>query len=77
MRTIITIKSVNNGAATIEVVCPFCGSVTTLSVNYDALKSWIDGSAKIQDVMPDVDPSTRELLISGICKSCQDDVFGE
>ena len=59
----------------IEVRCPFCGHVSILGVNEEDYLAW--GSGKLaQDYFPYLDDSEREILISGLCFKCQDDVFG-
>lgn len=63
--------------ATVEItkVCPFCGKVNHLIVNEEMYNRWISGES-IQRVFPMVNASERELLISGICYDCQDNIFG-
>ena len=45
-------------------VCPFCKSITWVSVPVEAYEAWLDGSA-----------TDRETLISGICPECQKEIF--
>ena len=59
----------------IEKRCPFCGQRYTVSVPTDGFVKWQEGEL-IQIAMPDVPASSREFLISGICRDCQDKVFG-
>lgn len=61
--------------ATVEMRCPFCGSVHTVDVNEDAYYAWQDGEL-IQNAMPDLSPTEREQLISHLCPECQKKVFG-
>lgn len=63
--------------ATVEItkVCPFCGKVNHLIVNQEMYNRWIDGEP-VQKVFYMVDASERELLMSGICHDCQNDIFG-
>jgi hypothetical protein len=42
--------------------------------NHD-LKRW-EGGELIQDAMPYLSAGERELLISGICETCFDKIFG-
>ncbi len=37
-------------------------------------RAWQNGK-HIQDAMPDTNPGEREMLISGICNDCFDDMF--
>jgi len=59
----------------IEVRCPFCGHISVLGVNEEDYLAW-DSGELAQNCFPYLDPSEREILISGLCFKCQDDVFG-
>jgi hypothetical protein len=60
----------------VSTTCPFCGLVTDIVCDKTAYDLWKDGMS-IQDAMPDMTPVDREMLISGICPSCWDDMFGD
>lgn len=60
----------------IETVCPFCGGVTIIDVNADDYAAWQAGELA-QNAFPYLDAADREVLISGICYNCQDEVFEE
>lgn len=60
----------------VPTTCPFCGHTTYIQCDKDAYDRWQNG-VSIQDAMPDMTPEDREMLISGICPSCWDDMFGE
>ena len=60
---------------TIEVHCPFCGHVSILGVDAKDCIAWKNGGL-VQDCFPYLDASEREILISGLCFKCQDEVFG-
>lgn len=55
--------------------CPFCGKAHEVEVNEMDYLDWQDG-ALIQDVMPYLSASERELLISGIDDACWGKMFG-
>ena len=55
--------------------CPFCGAVTIVTVDEDGLNAYNEG-ALVQKAFPDMSATEREVLISGICPKCQDDIFG-
>lgn len=57
------------------VICPFCGAESVVTVNADEYFAWQCGEL-IQNAMPNLDASTREMLISGMCPKCQEDIFG-
>ncbi len=62
--------------AVVKGVCPFCGEVWEVYVPAAGLKKWMDGAC-IQNAMPDVPAETREFLLSGMCRDCQNKIFGE
>ena len=61
----------------VETRCPFCGKINEVEVEHNAYFEWLYNGWNIQDAMPNVDASIREMLISGICPECQKKVFGE
>lgn len=55
-------------------VCPLCGkSWIVPDVDLDGYLAWRDG-ALIQQALPDMSPRQRELLISGTCDDCWNDM---
>lgn len=60
----------------ISKVCPFCGHVSEILVDDEVLKRMEDGE-RIQDILPGLPASEREVLISGICIDCQEKVFSD
>ncbi len=60
----------------IRRVCPFCGKVNRIIVNAESYRM-LQSGALIQRVFPMVSATEREILMSGICEDCQDDVFGK
>ena len=58
----------------VSVTCPMCGKKTTVSVPKDGLMRYQMG-AHIQDAFPNKSATEREYLLSGMCKSCQDNFF--
>ena len=57
--------------------CPFCSKEATVEVPLWGFMDWKNGEVPVQEAVPTLDASTREFLISGICPTCQDKVFGE
>lgn len=55
--------------------CPFCGRQYTISVPTDDFIEWQCGEL-IQNAMPYLSAENREFLISGICRECQEKIFG-
>ena len=60
----------------VEMRCPFCGEEHAVKVNLIQFEKWQNGEL-IQNAMPDLTPTEREQLISGLCPKCQAEVFGE
>lgn len=57
--------------------CPVCGTVREFFLPTDEVKRWQEG-AKIQTVWPDLSPTDREALISGVCSDrCWDILWAE
>ena len=59
----------------IEKTCSFCGERYICSFPTDGFIKWMGGEL-IQKAMPTVPATSREWLISGICRECQEKIFG-
>ena len=55
--------------------CPFCGCENKITVNEADYRSWRDGELA-QIAFPYLSADDREMLISGICPTCWDEMFG-
>jgi hypothetical protein len=55
--------------------CPFCGHANEVEVNEMDYLDWQDG-VLAQDAFPYLSANEREMLISGICPTCWDGMFG-
>lgn len=60
----------------VEMTCPFCGENHEVEANFAGYEAWQNGEL-IQNAMPELSPTEREQLISGLCPKCQAKVFGE
>ena len=60
----------------LEVRCPFCGAISNIPCDENALARY-DAGALVQDAFPQMDPVTREILVSGMCRACQSSFFEE
>jgi hypothetical protein len=60
---------------TVTAECRLCGRTYELKVNPGDFMDWRKGK-HIQDAMPYLSAGDRELLISGTCESCFDELFG-
>ena len=56
--------------------CPLCKAHTTISMPDSTFAKWNNGM-RIQDAWPEGTSYEREVLISGICAVCQEDIFDE
>ena len=60
----------------VDLTCPFCGANHAVEVNLAQFEAWQNGEL-IQNAMPDLTPTEREQLISGLCPKCQAEMFGD
>ena len=60
----------------VEMTCPFCGESHAVEVNLAGFEAWQNGEL-IQRGLPELSPTEREQLISGLCPKCQAEMFGE
>lgn len=61
----------------VEATCARCGTKRTVIVPAAGYKLWTSGQARIQDALPMLSADEHELLMSHICSSCFDKLFGE
>ena len=60
--------------------CPFCGHTFIVNIPVDSVAGyfeWCGGNIRIQNAMPNLPAVSRECLISGICPTCQEELFVE
>ena len=55
--------------------CRKCGDAKTMLVKKTDLQAWKNGGEYIQTAMPYLTVDERELLISGTCGPCFDNMF--
>jgi hypothetical protein len=58
-----------------KVTCRFCKAVEVIILEEEKVIRWRAGEL-IQNVFPDLDKETRELLISKTCTACFAKMFG-
>ena len=63
-------------ALTYKIPCPLCGIHSELTVNKNELETYKKG-ALIQRAFPNLSNGQRELLLTGICPKCWNDMFKE
>ena len=59
---------------TIYTQCPYCGKETPITVDEKEYLKWQSGEL-IQNAMPLLTPAEREMLITGICQECWDEMY--
>ena len=57
-------------------VCPFCGRISQVLVNEEDYEKRLNGGA-VQNCFPYLNATEREIIISRMCPTCQDDFFKE
>ncbi len=62
---------------TVTCHCPMCGKVSFVTCDEEKYLQYATTSTPIQEIFPDMDLHTRELLISGMCLPCQEAFFVE
>ena len=60
--------------AVVAVHCRRCLKETDLQVDLEKFVAWQQGEL-IQNALPELDADQRELLISGTCPTCWDEMF--
>ena len=66
---------INYKEVSVVTSCPFCGHAHEVEVNEADYWDWQDG-VLAQDAFPYLSADEREMLISGICPKCWDEMFG-
>lgn len=58
-----------------EAKCPICGKVNKLEVDDCKLMLYKAGHGKIQQLFPELSAAERELIKTGICNTCWNEMF--
>lgn len=61
----------------IECSCSSCGGTKILDVDEEMLIAWSERKILAQRAFPHLSVDDRELLISGTCGTCFDEMFKE
>lgn len=59
-----------------EKECRACGTDYKFEAYLEDIRDWCDGKA-IQHALPYLSPDIRELLLTGLCGNCFDNLVGE
>lgn len=61
---------------TLYTNCPFCGKRQYVTVEQEDYAKYVGGE-HAQEAFPYLTPAEREIIISGICEECWDNLFKE
>lgn len=63
----------------IQIRCVNCGKLNVVYVNNEDWEEYYNSEERryIQDIFPYLTPQERELLISGVCSQCWEDIFSD
>lgn len=56
--------------------CSGCGQSTWFTMSEEQFRFWQQG-VHVQDIFPDWSPEDREMLISGTCPECWEEMWAE
>ena len=59
----------------IDAKCPNCGKITRIDMTDEQYKMYVNGESYIQNIFPNFSPAVREMLITGICPTCWNEIF--
>ena len=71
-----TIQASSEQVTNFTIQCKKCKTKFPFLLNSTKIKAWQAGE-KIQDVFPELTVDDRELLISGVCDRCFDEMWPE
>lgn len=69
------VAAVDNRTDITQIICRECTTVHAIIYNREDMLSWLCGNEAIQDALPYLSASDRELLLSNTCGSCFDKMF--
>ena len=59
----------------VVIECPNCRKVHEISMTPEQYVKYAIINEHVQDIFPDMSPEIREMLISGICPKCWNEMF--
>ena len=66
----------SNNKSPFYVTCKHCSVEYTILADAEDINSWREGAGYIQDILAYLSAAERELLISGTCDNCWNNMFG-
>jgi hypothetical protein len=62
---------------TLEVDCRICGKTVNLVIEQEDFKKFKNREGAVQNIFPYLSADEREMLISGICSDCWEELFNK
>lgn len=59
----------------VDIKCRLCGNLHKVEVAENDFLAHLKGEKKVQEIFPYLSAEDRELLISGICPKCWNDII--
>ena len=59
----------------LAIKCPHCSKINNIYMSKKKYDEYINQKDLIQNIFPDITPQEREILISGICPDCWNEIF--
>lgn len=66
--------SLEDKTVIVQCTCPLCGAINKVEVSAEGLAKWKDGEF-IQAALPELSAEQREIIMTGTCIRCQNDLF--
>ena len=57
--------------------CISCSKNVSIVASREQWNKYHNGNEKIQDIFPELSANEREILITGMCSECFDEIFKE
>lgn len=65
-----------NDTMDLDIICKYCNTKQTVSnIDCKDYENWFNGEGFIQDILPYLSVSDRELLMSRTCDTCWNKMF--
>lgn len=61
----------------VGIECPHCHKVIKLPIKEEELLAWNPNEQFVQEAFPELTPGQREMLLSGLCEECWNEIFSE
>ena len=61
----------------VGIECPRCHKVVKLPLKESELLAWNPNETFVQNQFPKLTPGQREMLLSGLCEECWNEIFDE